>query len=195
MRWSAALFIIPVAFLSLGSTDCDQFREVTVPRTDSQPPMAVGSAYRIYLGGQLGQFSAEALAHRWETDAGTLYRYSGPEMPLLAAVATSLDDGGARRARLTYVSEYECCRLSGGSWSACVRTSLAEATIEEHQEGTVGSRVSNGVYASALMQPPVCPSGKKARRVSFEFQVRAWDFDGNQSVSGPHRILYDATVD
>ena len=82
MKWSPALFIVLVAFLSLGNTECDQFHEVTVPANDSSPPLAVGSAYQLFIGGNF-EVSAEALMHSWEPDGGTLYRYSGPRICLL----------------------------------------------------------------------------------------------------------------
>jgi hypothetical protein len=185
MKWSAALFIILVAFLSLGATDCDQFHEVTVPATDTSPPLAVGSAYLF----------REAKMHSWETDGGTLYRHSGPESDVIVAAASSIDDGGAKRVRMTWTFRRECCRLSGGSWSACETTTIP-GTTEDQQEGAVGSRVSSGVYVALPVHDTLqCPAGKRYRRYDMEFRVRAWDFRGNQSVSGPHRIIHDITPD
>ena len=187
MRWSAALFVVLVAFLSLGATECDQFQEVTVPATDTKPPLAVGSAYLF----------REAKMHSWETDGGTLYRHTGPSSDWVIAAASSIDDGGARRVRMTWTYHHECCRLSGDSWSACERTDPLSGTNEDQQEGAVGSRVSSGVYLAMplLDDGRGCPAGKRFRRREFEFRVRAWDFRGNQSVSGPHRIIHDITPD
>jgi hypothetical protein len=185
MRFSTALLLIPVALLSLGATDCDQFQEVTVPATDSKPPLAVGSAYR---GNQ------EALMHSWERDGGTLYRHQGPPTDLLVAVASSIDEGGAKRVRMTWTMQSECCRLSGGAWSACELVAPYAGTLEDQQQGAVGSRVSSGVYvAQPIGDTTQCPAGKRTRRRTVDFRVHAWDFRGNQSASGPHRIIHDIT--
>jgi hypothetical protein len=195
MRWSSALLVVPVAFLSFGFTDCDQFTQVTVPATDSEPPLAVGSAYEAHIGGNWQPYG-EPLAHRWETTAGTLYQYSAPEMKLLAAVVSSIDDSGAKRVRMTYVVKQDCCHLSGDTWSACQSTTSAEATLEEQvPTPSAGSQASSGVYAFKLIEEPTCPAGKRTKRLNFEFRVKAWDFQGNTSTSGPHRIIYNATVD
>ena len=183
MKWSAALFIIPVAFLSLGATDCDQFQEVTVPATDTKPPLAVGSAY----------LNREPKMNSWEPDGGTLYRHSGPPGDLMVATASSIDDGGAERVLMTWTVQQQCCRLSGNTWSACERNSVA-GTTEDQQEGAVGSRVSSGVYVLVpLIDASVCPAGKRTRRREIDFRVVAWDFRGNHSTSGPHRIIHDIT--
>src|SRR5262245_26131050 len=102
MKWSPLSFIVLVAFLSLGNTECDQFHEVTVPANDSSPPLAVGSAYQLFLSGPFPGYSVEALMHSWEPDGGVLYQHSGERIPL-AAVASSIDDGGAKRVRMTGV--------------------------------------------------------------------------------------------
>jgi len=194
MRVSAALLIIPVAFLSLGATDCDQFHEVTVPATDSSPPMAVGSAYRGYLTGNWSAWG-DPLMHSWETDGGTLYR-NGSEDMTLVAVASSIDEGGAKRVRMTWTLQHECCRLTGTTWSACQTTTTPETTTEDQQQGTVGSHVSSGVYVyQPIVEPAQCPTGKRTRRLTLDFRVRAWNFHGGQSASGPHRIIWDAPID
>jgi hypothetical protein len=195
MRWTPALLVVLAAFLSLGPTECNQYTEVTVPASDSEAPWAVGSAYRIYPASP-SQPGSEFAGHRWETTAGTVYQYSAPEMQALAAVASSIDDSGARRVRMTYAVKHDCCHLSGSTWSACESTTSAEATVEDQVPGAAaGAHVSNGIYVSQLVQPQTCPAGKRTKRLNFEFRVKAWDYHGNQSSSGPHRIIYDASVD
>src|SRR5687767_4016137 len=88
------------AFLSLGATDCDQFTEVTVPRTDDRAPRAIAALWRDgeYIYGEAG----DPLEYAVRTDASRPF-------PAMLALAASVDSGGGRAVRMRYDESRVCC--------------------------------------------------------------------------------------
>lgn len=172
-------FFFPLALVPwLGATDCEFFDTVTVPESDANPPI-LGT--RLFIDG------AESMA-AWEMHETV----SDPDA-FIVAFPFVYDPGGAKNLNLSEVVEVRC-KLVTGEPSPGFDAHLAPSA--DSQSGTVGSKVSNGIY---LMGHTFQPSewGKSCEgktttvdRVVYTWAISGEDFGGNSASMLGGQITY-----
>jgi hypothetical protein len=169
-----SLFPIGLFFLATGYTECDNYSEVTVPRTDRVAPAALGVVWND---------ATETYQHFFGPDDdgdGYAAMYIGSPGPDQYLGVSATDDGGVKELRLdaeviTHCGLFELSRIP-----------LAK---RDRQEGSPGRRVSNGVY-EGFKVGDIDPDSRTVRECTgwpfmYRVEVRATitDFHGNVTVS------------
>jgi hypothetical protein len=164
---SRITFALLLFFLATGFTECDAFEDVTVPVTDSEPPVPFNG---IWYQGDYTVLTFEQQPVLYTAEPGE---------PLVI-VAGGLDRGGVRSVTFAGSSGMTCCRRRVCS----TYQTLTEPNVQT-QDGAVGSTVSNGVWASTGMTVPGCDARSTSGSWSYTWQVTVEDFHGNRVVGPP----------
>ena len=166
-RLLAPLLVLPLA----GFTNCDSFTPVTIPASDTSPPITYDGVWDLdYL---VGAASPSSFTFHLDRDHTVL------------AVSSTLDGGGARKLDMFSSSTYTCCTKT-----VCRYTTPVSAPQTDQQNGSVGSKVSNGMYVYAEVTVPSCPTGYTLQSFRFSWYTRGEDFYGNRTTGKTQSIVY-----
>jgi hypothetical protein len=168
------LLVIPV----MGFT-CEYFATVTVPATDSGAPTA---ATRYWIDGE------EHLAI-WPVSE----TFSDPSVAI-AVFPAIYDSGGARRLEVGQHVEVRCHDDDADPELGQI-TNIAFFTKVATQNGSVGSKVSNGLYlAGDVTDLPdyawYCNAGFDLTRVTYTWSIFGRDFHNNAVSMPGGEIVY-----
>lgn len=171
---SLAFVVVALSPLLSGFTACSQFKKVTIPATDTKPPVAIGS---YFVDGE----------NHWSLSPVD-YVTNDPNADIIA-VATAWDAGGARRVHMDRYVEIWCSKPGFGQM-----TSVTFFPHSATQSGGIGDTVSNGVYAIDTFDVAhyrgYCRSGYTATEIYYQWTVRAEDFHGNKASLADNMIIY-----
>ncbi len=161
------LILLSLVLPLFGYTNCQYFSDVTVPATDTQPPLAISSI--VVDGVQQNSF----------TPIQEVYH----DLRFVIAMASIFDQGGARAMEMLQSAQVSCGR---GSLGQTVFVDMAP--LRDEQTGTVGSTVKNGIYlftpVDLAAYARLCGSGFTVREIRYGWSIRGTDFIGN-TVSAP----------
>jgi hypothetical protein len=170
-------WLILAALPSLGFTDCSEFHEVTVPRTDTDPPAI---ATKIIVDG-----GEPRLMLPGSNESRTEFR-----SVILAPAA--LDFGGVRRISYQPHALITCRNLKDMIGQ---QVSIEYFRQTDSQEGQIGSRVSNGEYLlSGISRDDFagyCAHDFQLASIDYTWTWEAEDFHGNRH-SGDGSFTYEA---
>jgi hypothetical protein len=154
------LLVLP----TLGFTECEHFRTVTVPPSDSVPPTPW---HLVNLDG------VETLQHhpQLQVDADTWFTI----FPALQ------DSSGVASLHLFEQVKVTCTHDSSG---AAYFVSYPSSTYDDAQSGTVGSSVSDGIFAVGSVSNlggylGACTPGYHVTNVLYYWYLSGSDFHGN----------------
>ena len=177
-----SLFMACTLALAGLSTGCDYFEEVTIPPTDTTPPVG---AVRLYAAdGSVDKLSFGSLPpvqHQTDDLDKTFY-----------LIGAGFDVDGAQRVRLIGRGR-ALCRLTGTQTS--VLRELTLPTKDNEQPGQPGDVVQSGVwdmYSVKLSDvTDLCPSGSEPYHATFSWWGAGWNYAGQSAVHGAGELRWD----
>ncbi|WP_096328875.1 hypothetical protein [Nannocystis exedens] len=172
-RWRRAAGLLGLGLALVG---CDYFYDVTVPASDSTPPVAWAAVWR--------QDVYEAVS---SSDGGAALSFAVPDPnDYYMLIGAGTDDGGTKKVTIQQEFSRTCIQGDIGQ----LQTGLLVPMVET-QSGTVGATVSNGVWTGPMVRLSdyaTCDSGWTLSHVAYLWHVTAEDFHGNKKSHGWARI-------
>jgi hypothetical protein len=147
-----------------GFTQCEYFSQTTVPAQDADKPTIYNGTWKNGLFQELRVDGATYIDHEIEPGESIL------------VVGAGVDPGGVKKVTIEYAWSRTCCYADG----KCGIYSPPPGQIAETQSGTVGAAVSNGVWAYAGVEAPVCAPGTVSSSFDWVWSTTAEDFHGNR---------------
>ncbi|MCY0988515.1 hypothetical protein OV203_15390 [Nannocystis sp. ILAH1] len=163
--------------LAMALVGCDYFYDVTVPASDSTPPVAWAAVYRAEV--------YEAISGGTQTPLS--FEVADPNLYYLV-IAAGTDAGGTRKVTMNHEFTRTCVQGDLGQ-----NTSGLLAPFVDTQSGSVGSTVSNGVWTGPLVRLSdyaTCNPGWTLSYVAYEWTATAEDFHGNTATHGWARMYW-----
>jgi hypothetical protein len=164
--------LAPAVFLAAtGMTNCQYFTNVTIPATDTTPPLAFSGVYSLTQGNYVDSTTDSSFVYDVPSDTETYL-----------AVGATMDSGGAASVIMSTSSNLHC--IDGGGNSHLVFQNGDFQTGQ--QAGSVGQVVSDGIWVYEPVrfdQFDTCPNGWRLSVATYSWTTISEDFHGNRSTS------------
>jgi hypothetical protein len=174
-RILASGFLLAV---TMGNSECEDFEDVTVPASDSSPPVTLDGVW----------WESEWIELEGPSSAISYHLAPGEEV---LAISSAVDSGGLKKLTMSSEVAWTCCTIL--SPVVCSATQSISAPIVRTQAGVVGSTVSNGLFTGQGVDAitlPSCQAGYVLKSYRFSWRTIGEDFHGNTRTSQKHSILY-----